>query len=108
MKTRIWEDNVRQLENFIERLVALAPAEARILDTDVLPADIKRAVKEARGHQIADHSSQSLHERVTEFEAQLIRQALAANGWNQSKAARQLRMPVQTLSYKIGKYGIVK
>jgi len=42
------------------------------------------------------------------YEARLIRQALEANDWNQSQAARQLRIPVQTVHYKMNKLGIVK
>jgi DNA-binding NtrC family response regulator len=50
----------------------------------------------------------SLPERVVEYEAQLIRRALEANDWSQSQAARQLRIPVQTLHYKMKKLGIEK
>ena len=50
----------------------------------------------------------SLQEHHTEVEEQLIPQALLTNDWNQSQAARALKIPEQTLRYKMGKLGIVK
>jgi DNA-binding NtrC family response regulator len=52
------------------------------------------------------HLSSTSTENAAEFEAQLIRHAVAANGWNQSQAARELRIPVQTLQYKMKKLGL--
>ena len=50
----------------------------------------------------------SLSDSVAQYETQLIRKVLEANDWNQSQAARQLRIPVQTLHYKMNKLGIEK
>ncbi len=48
-------------------------------------------------------SSQS----VAAFEAHLIREALEANDWNQSQAAKQLKIVVTTLHYKMRKLNIL-
>jgi len=108
MKQRHWEGNVRQLENFVERLVTLAPPETKILDYAILSADLKKELRKARLVPEESPAALSLNERVNEYEAQLIRQALVANGGNQSQTAKQLKIPVQTLSYKIAKLGITK
>jgi two-component system NtrC family response regulator len=93
------------VENFVERLVTLTPPEMKTLDETILPADIKKELKKRRPEI---HPEKSLPDSVAEYEAQLIRQALAANDWNQSQAARALKIPVQTLHYKMGKLGIEK
>jgi DNA-binding NtrC family response regulator len=50
--------------------------------------------------------SQTLRDRVKEFEAQLIRETLRQTGGNQSEAARRLRVPLRSLVRKIKQYGI--
>lgn len=102
-----WEGNVRQLENAVERLVTLAGPEAKMLDEKILPADLKKQLKRtAVAATLKDEIP--LPEHLAAHETQLIRQALEANGWSQSQAARQLRIPVQTLHYKMNKLGIRK
>ncbi|MCI0693469.1 sigma-54-dependent Fis family transcriptional regulator [candidate division KSB1 bacterium] len=108
MKRRSWEGNIRQLENFVERLVTLAPAEMKRLDETILPSEIKKEMKRSKNLVEEADPHKSLPERVAEYEARIIRQALEANGWSQSQAARQLRIPVQTLHYKMKKLGIEK
>jgi DNA-binding NtrC family response regulator len=105
MKQRTWEGNIRQLENFVERLVTLTPPEIKALDETILPADVKKELKK-RKPEI--HVEKSLPDSVAEFEAQLIRRALEAHDWNQSQAARALKIPVQTLHYKMNKLGIAR
>ncbi len=70
----------------------------------LLSTDLKR---DARFSGVA-FGDKSLTESVAAYEARLIRQALEKNDWNRSQAARQLRLPVQTLHYKMIKLGIVK
>jgi len=53
-------------------------------------------------------SAGALPDHVAAYEARLIRQALEANAWSQSQAARQLKIPVQALHYKMNKLGIAK
>jgi DNA-binding NtrC family response regulator len=108
MKRRPWEGNIRQLENFVERLVTLAPAEMKRLDDAILPNEIKKEIKRSSNSVDEGDPQKSLPERVAEYETQIIRQALEANDWSQSQAARQLRIPVQTLHYKMKKLGIEK
>jgi len=108
MTNSSWEGNIRQLENFVERLVTLATAEMQTIDTTILPADIKKMLKRNKPSVVDLDVGKSLPDHIADFETQLIRQALEANNWNQSQAARQLRIPVQTLHYKLNRLGIGK
>ncbi|NUO79877.1 sigma-54-dependent Fis family transcriptional regulator [candidate division KSB1 bacterium] len=107
LNQQAWPGNIRQLENFVERVAALAPAANKIIDAESFPAEIKNEIKKYRVEkEEADSRSLALTERVAALEAQLIGQALARHHGNQSQAARQLRVPVQTLQYKMKKLGI--
>jgi len=48
----------------------------------------------------------SLGEQVDAYEANLIRLALKNNNWSQTRAARALKIPVQTLHNKMVKLNI--
>jgi transcriptional regulator with GAF, ATPase, and Fis domain len=108
LQQRPWAGNIRELENLVERLVALSPPEAEILEHGILPPDIKKQFKKFKPAPDEAYVSKSLEESLAEHEEQLIRKALLAHDWNQSQAARVLKIPVQTLRYKMNKLGIVK
>ncbi len=108
MKRRLWEGNIRQLENFVERLVTLAPTEMKRLDGTILPSEIKKEMKRSKNLVEDGDPHMSLPKQVAEYEAQIIRQTLESNDWNQSQTTRQLRIPVQTLHYKMNKLRIEK
>jgi len=40
MRQRAWKGNIRELENFVERLVTLASSQTTALEYDILPADL--------------------------------------------------------------------
>jgi two-component system, NtrC family, response regulator AtoC len=50
----------------------------------------------------------SLRERLREREIELIVAALRESGWNQTQAARRLRLPRRTLLYRMKVLGIAK
>ena len=101
LKRRSWPGNVRELENMIERLVTLAPAESVEINRKLLPGDLWQELADREAQNSGDLAILSYGERMDAYEALLIRQALEENGWSQSRAARALRMPVQTLHNKI-------
>ncbi|MFQ5604035.1 MAG: sigma 54-interacting transcriptional regulator [bacterium] len=108
MRLRKWQGNVRELENFVERLVTLAGPEMTVLGRDILPNEFRKELKKLTAKQEMNPISKTLQESLTEYEEQIIRQALNDNDWNQRKAARALQISEGTLRYKIAKLGIAK
>jgi len=108
LEQRAWPGNIRELENFIERLVAFAPEEALILDASTLPPGIKEEVERFLSSKDSHSSPRSLNARLQQYEEELLRQALVEHNWNQSRAAKTLEIPEQTLRYKMNKLGIAK
>jgi transcriptional regulator with GAF, ATPase, and Fis domain len=106
MQQRQWTGNIRELENFVERLVTLAPPEAVVVDEDVLPPDLKKQFKRIKSAAEDAHVSNSLVDSLALYEQKLIRSVLQENDWNQSKAARALKVSVQNLRYRMKKLGI--
>jgi transcriptional regulator with GAF, ATPase, and Fis domain len=108
MQQREWSGNIRELENFVERLVALAPVQAKIIDVDLLTPDIQKEIKKFKPELDEYYLTKSLSESIDEYEERIIRAALIRFDWHQSKAARSLKIPVQTIHYKMKKLGIKK
>ncbi len=108
MKRRQWAGNVRELSNFVEQLVTLATTKQRILDRRVLPPQLRKELK--RGERTREDGSptRSLGENLTEYEEQLIRKALESCNWNQSRAARMLKISEHSMRYKMAKLRIEK
>jgi len=103
-----WRGNIRELVNFIERMVTVAPENAQTLQTDHLPADLKKDYQKTAPVEESYSTSRSLNDNLAHLEEQLIRQALIENDWNQSKAARALDIAEHTIRYKMKKLGIEK
>lgn len=106
MKTLDWAGNIRELENLVERLVTLAPVEKQTIDKNSLPPDLKEQFEKASSH--TPEEVISLKDLLDNYETDLLQIALKKYGWNQSKAARSLRMSEQNLRYRMKKLGIVK
>jgi two-component system response regulator HydG len=90
---RDYPGNVRELENAVERLVALATDEV----IDLLDGD--------GGGEPRAAEPLGLKERVEAYERGLIRGELERTGWNRSEAARRLQIGRVTLLDKMKKYG---
>lgn len=90
-----YRGNVRELENTIERIVALS-SDGRIDDLD-LSLDANDTVAT---------TSSGLRERVEAYERTLIQQELQRCDGNRSKAARRLGIGCVTLLDKLRKYGL--
>jgi transcriptional regulator with PAS, ATPase and Fis domain len=108
LEQRVWLGNIRELENFVERLVAFAPTEAIVLEASSLPPGIREEVERFQAAKTAGDSPRSLNARLQKYEEELLRQALTEHNWHQSRAAKALEIPEQTLRYKMNKLGIAK
>lgn len=95
-----WPGNIRELENMIERLVAVTDKEW-ITDED-LPYEFHMAELESA----APTSENMLDRAVSTFERNFILRALDRNGWNVTATARALGLPLSTLKFKIDKLGV--
>ena len=95
-----WPGNIRELENLIERLVAVSDKEW-ITDED-LPYELHVAQLDASGP-----SAENLLDRaVSTFERNFIIRALEKSGWNVTGTARSLGIPLSTLKFKMDKLEI--
>ncbi|WOI39565.1 sigma-54 interaction domain-containing protein [Bacillus altitudinis] len=93
-----WPGNVRELKHTIEHAVLMMPKEAEEITPAYLPAHL-------RTHQIESHPPESsLKSQVTSFEQTLIQEALRQHAGNIKQTAAALKIPRQTLQYKLKKY----
>jgi len=100
-----WMGNVRQLENVLERAVALCN-EDRIELAD-LPVNITTFVSAPQGGPTELPSGGvDLEELVSELEMNLIRQALQSGKYSQKRAAELLNLTPRSLRYRLQKYGL--
>jgi DNA-binding NtrC family response regulator len=94
-----WPGNVRQLENSIERAVAVTQREQ--ITVEDLPERIARADGSRLGFVHADPASTPTLEEV---ERNHIQQALRAANWNKTRAAKSLGVDRRTLYRKLERY----
>ena len=95
LTSRAWPGNIRQLKNFVERLVVTIPAETILLPD--LP--------EETGTQ-SDVPTGTLAEAVEEAEREAIMAALAKCGYHREQTAKLLEISVRSLHYKMSRYGL--
>ena len=95
-----WPGNIRELENLIERLVAISDKDW-ITDED-LPYEFHVAQLDAEGP-----ATENLLDRaVSTFERNFIIRALEKGGWNVTATARTLGIPLSTLKFKMDRLEI--
>jgi len=102
-----WPGNVRELENLVERLLIMRNDDT-ISDGD-LPDKIRNGAVTA-GLNAAQAGVINLPDEgysLEQLEREVVVQALERNAWNQTAAARFLRIPRHTLIYRMEKYQIV-
>jgi Nif-specific regulatory protein len=95
-----WRGNVRELENAIERALALTEGKEAL---DV--AQFEHVAKRHFFEQIPDEDA-SLKSMLLVLEKELIRKMLIKNSWNVSRTATALQVSRQQLHNKIKKYGL--
>lgn len=105
---RHWPGNIRELENIVERLVALTPPAYKIIGKDILPKEYIEEMEEEKFPNYAMQTNLSLNARLHDIESQIIRETLINHDWNQTQAAHSLNIPEQTLRYRMHKLKISK
>src|SRR6185503_7434279 len=100
LKKYWWPGNIRELENLIERLVAVSDKE--YISEEDLPLEFHFAQLEPHGT-----STNSLFENATNtFERNFILRALEKCGWNVTGTSEYLGIPLSTLKYKMDKLDV--
>ena len=100
--SREWQGNVREMENFIGRIMINMGPEERIIEMKHLPE--KAEVNEISNIETLE--LRALKDMVESYEKQVIQEALKKSGGDKSKAAEILDVSVRTLYYKMERYGI--
>ncbi len=95
-----WPGNVRQLENIVERLLALTPGRRQIEASD-LPPEVLRADTPPEAAAWLPEHGLSLEDYLRTVERALIRRALDRTQGNKRKAAELLGLKRTTLVEKL-------
>ena len=90
-----WPGNIRELENLIERLVAVTDKD--YLSEEDLPLDLQIAHLAPEG----ERTGSLFDEATNAFERNFILKALEKSGWSVSATADYLGIPLSTLKYKM-------
>ena len=90
--------NVRELENILERAIALCSGEVLADDLHLEPDSAQEAA--------AGREGESLDELINRVEKQAILEALDKTGFNRTAAARALGVTFRSLRYRIDRLGI--
>lgn len=99
-----WPGNVRELENTVERLLIM-----RNGDT-IVQEDLPDKIRFGNGAPSGAAAVINLPPEgysLEQLEREVVVAALVRNNWNQTAAARFLRIPRHTLIYRMEKYGII-
>jgi two-component system NtrC family response regulator len=96
-----WPGNIRELENLIERLVAVSD-KSWITDED-LPYELHVARLDSQQSSAGENL---LERALATFERNYLVRALEKSGWNVSATSRALGIPLSTLKFKMDKLEI--
>ncbi len=94
-----WPGNIRELDQRIQRLEMMAEM---VAEGDLV--ELSHSL--FGGDAIASAETETLFDRVEQFERELLRDALAAAGGNKSEAARLLGIHEATVRTKLKRYNI--
>jgi DNA-binding NtrC family response regulator len=98
-----WPGNIRELENVIERMVAIEDRET--ITANCLPPEILSPQKKMET-QVLFSPDFSLTGYLDDITKKYLSQALAASGGSIQKAAALLGLSYRTMRYLMGKYGV--
>ncbi len=102
-----WPGNVRQLENAIERAVALSAGRTQI-DVADLPTEVQKAQETALSTAVTlPEDGLDLDAFIANIERDLIQRSLERTGGNKGRAARLLSLKRTTLVEKLKRLGRV-
>ena len=97
--------NVRELENVVERAVALATGE--VIDQNALPM-FRSPSREYRALAMDNlpDTGLDLDAHIGEIEQKILVKALSRTSGNRTEAARLLKISLRSIRYRLSKYGL--
>ncbi len=110
LKSYYYPGNVRELENIVERAVAIESSP--VILPESLPSDIMHTVMESRDkgytlNDIAVRFNGVIDNLLNTIEKSLIEEALKSCSGDRTKACALLGIPMRSLRYRIKKYDIL-
>ncbi|MCW8945552.1 MAG: sigma-54 dependent transcriptional regulator [Sedimenticola sp.] len=96
--------NIRELENMLERAVALCEGSTICLDDLLIPQSAPSINNQNTPNELEIGTSLDTH--MESVERELITQALEDTHWNKTAAAKKLGISFRALRYKLDKLGI--
>jgi two-component system, NtrC family, response regulator AtoC len=100
-----WQGNVRQLENVVERAVALSYGKDELGREDLPREILEEGLVEMPPMQVGGDGF-SLDEVLASYEQRMLYQALEHSGWVKTRAAELLKIKRTTLIEKMKRLGI--
>ena len=97
-----WPGNVRQLENVVKNIVALADEDLAVSELAAAPPVKRPAASVAR----TDSLKVASRAASREAERELILKALERTRWNRKRAAQELQISYKSLLYKLKQIGL--
>jgi Nif-specific regulatory protein len=102
-----WPGNVRELENEVKRAMVLATTrEIQVQDLSETILEERLAAPETESGGLSSGEKQSLKDRVTTLEIQMIRDAMSQTDSDRRRAAKILGLSHQGLINKLKRYGL--
>ncbi len=103
-----WRGNVRELRNLVERIVVLKDGETLVPEDLPPKMRILEGVDSRRPEALTADAGISFQTAVSEFEKNLILNALEKTSWVKNRAADLLKIKRTTLVEKIKRYSLEK
>ncbi len=113
LKSYDWPGNVRELENFIGRAIINMQFSENIIqihhlsklnETEVFENTMNEDIKESEKTEQSQYIP--LEEMVNKIEKEYIKEILIKNEYNKTKTAKNLKISIRSLYYKLKKYEI--
>lgn len=100
-----WPGNIRELENFIESAMNLAPTDSNeLISDDFISTNFDLPVEKDNSILFNELEDMPLNEKLEKIERDMIKEGLEKFNYNVTRTAEYLGMKRQTLQHKIRKY----